>query len=215
MTDRTAGRVGQSRYWAFFGANMLLVPLMLGFGLYQIITGSFASGIVTILLIAPLGLYFRVIMMRRCRDIGWPAFLPWAFFGAQFFVYFAGPAGAMVGGMPSMSVLLLPMVLGLADFVFTVVLGCMRSRHVNYAPVFDDGAAPMGMTRPLTASPAAGPALNSVSPALDGPDLDRFDAAIARALAAQRDGGAPATAGPAPAPAGMTRPASGFGRKGL
>jgi uncharacterized membrane protein YhaH (DUF805 family) len=204
------GRIGQSAYWLRFCAYMVLVPVLLVFGVYQLFKGNFGTGVLAVLLIAPAGLYFRVVMMRRCRDIGWPAFLPWLSFGLQMAIGVFGQVRLVGGGLPSASLLMLPLAASLADFVFSIVIGCIASKERDdYAAVFDFDDRDIRRAAPLAAShrPHAQPRQAMA----DGPDLDRFDAAIARALEAQRSG-ADSSSLAAAAPA-AARPAPSFGRK--
>ena len=109
----TPGRASQSKYWTLFGLYMIAVPALLIVG------------------VIPLGIYWRVIMMRRCRDIGWPAFLPWLIFGGQFAAGFGLQIGAVSGTAPGWSMVALPLVLGLVDFVFSIVIGCENASAIR------------------------------------------------------------------------------------
>jgi uncharacterized membrane protein YhaH (DUF805 family) len=200
----TSGRASQSKYWTLFGVYMIAVPVLLIGGLIAIVQGSIGLGLMLIVAIVPLGIYWRVIMMRRCRDIGWPAFLPWLIFGLQFATSFGISSGSVEGAGPGavLSMLALPLLLGLADFVFSIVIGCIGTKQgADYAAVFGDGPEPSQRTRPAGSPDGEGP--------------DRFDDAIARALEAHRRGesvvGAPSA--PRPAPAMPGRPAGTFGRR--
>jgi hypothetical protein len=79
-------------------------------------------------------------MMRRCRDIGWPIFLPWSAQALQFLmVFLLFTSGGLSGGMgAARTVSSGSLLIGFADFVLVIVLGCVRSRHVDvdYAEVF-------------------------------------------------------------------------------
>jgi uncharacterized membrane protein YhaH (DUF805 family) len=202
-------RVSQGKYWALFGAYMVATVALLGGGVVAIVQGSIGLGLLMIVAIVPLGIYWRVIMMRRCRDIGWPAFLPWAIFGLQFVTSFLGQASFLGGTTPSLGLLMLPLLLGLADFVFSIVIGCMGSkREFDYNAVFDDYRGEY-RDEPQRTRPA------SAAPAVAGAGGDRFDDAIARALEAHRRGESVLDARPAarPAPAMPARAPAGFGRK--
>ncbi len=203
-----AGRVSQSRYWMLFGINMIAVALLLIGGIVAIVGRIYPLGLLMIGAIFPLGIYWRVIMMRRCRDIGWPASLPWIFFGLQMVASFNLQATAFTSrlthgtaGATSGSAFLLVSALGLLDFVFTVVIGCVATKQSpDYADIFGDGPVAEQRSAPRDgASPQGGP--------------DRFDDAIARALEAHRQREAargvaqPAAAAPAP----LARPS--FGRR--
>ena len=202
------GRVSQGKYWAMFGGYMVAVPVLLGGGVYTMLQGSIGFGLLMIAAIVPLGIYWRVIMMRRCRDIGWPAFLPWAIFGLQFVLSFTGQASMLGGTTPSLSLLMLPLLLGLVDFAFSIVIGCKRSKsEFDYDAVFDDYRGAY-REEPQRTRPAG------VVPAGAGTG-DRYDDAIARALEAHRGGESALNARPAarPAPAMPARVPVGFGRK--
>jgi uncharacterized membrane protein YhaH (DUF805 family) len=199
-----AGRVSQSKYWALFGAYMLAVPVLLIGGIVSLASSGVGVGLLMIAAIVPLGMYWRVIMMRRCRDIGWPTFLPWLSFGLQSLSSLSIRHAVLSGAAPALSLLLVPLLIAFADFAFSIVIGCIRTKDsVDYEAVFGDGPEPFRDARPASAIPAG----------YDAPD--RFDAAIARALEAHRRGESILDPAPAarPAPAMPARPASGFGRR--
>lgn len=211
-------RIGQSGYWAMLGVNILAIVALLVGGLVLLFSGAYVVGILVLLAIAPVGIYFRVIMMRRCRDIGWPAFLPWAFFGAAFlfnFGLFGGGAGSSPGALA------LPLLIGLADFVFMIVIGCIGSKEAGgayYEEVFGSGHAAPVRTGPASAGPAASavPSYRDADP--DGGDEQaRWDAAIARALQGQNAAADPARQRPRPVarPQGPRPAAPVFGRRAV
>jgi hypothetical protein len=141
MLARDRGRrIGQSAYWGRFAVFMIGVPLLLGFGLYSLFSRDYGLGIVAILAIFPLSIWFRFVMMRRCRDIGWPIFLPWSAQALQFLmVFLLFTSGGLSGGIgAARTVSSGSLLIGFADFVLVIVLGCVRSRHVDvdYAEVF-------------------------------------------------------------------------------
>ena len=183
-----SNRVGQSAYWMYFGINMVLGVALLFGGIAAIITGNIGIGTMCLLAILPMGIYFRVIMMRRCRDIGWPTFLPWLPMG------FAMLCGAIIGAqigahsVPSAPLLVLPSIVNLLDFAMIIVIGCMpgQSRQIDYV---DDP--------------------DYFAKAIRAHAFDGQPAAVARAAGPRRPDPAPA---PAPAPA-TQRPVPGFGRK--
>jgi uncharacterized membrane protein YhaH (DUF805 family) len=210
FAGNNAGRVNQSKYWALFGVNMVAMALLLTGGVVAILGGSYPLGLLMIAAIFPVGIYWRVVMMRRCRDIGWPASLPWISFVLQMMASFNlqataftsrlthGAAGAATG-----SPFFLVSALALGDFVFLIVIGCVGTKQgVDYADVFGDG--------PGTAQRTA---LRDGEPGQGGPD--RFDEAIARALEARRrsEQVPGATQPSAPAPADFARPRPAFGRR--
>jgi len=210
------GQVGQGTYWLFFAVTMILTPALLFGGSAALLHGNVGTGLLMIFAILPIGIYWRVIMMRRCRDIGWPAFLPWLSFGLQFVASYSmmhSLQSARYGAAPAPSLMSMPLLLGLADFAFAIVIGCIRTKEIfNYEAVFGDRSESYDprVTSSLLRSPQLSPAPSEGS--------DRYDDAIARALEAYRRGeslvGAPA---PAPAPGAARseppRPAGGFGRR--
>lgn len=213
-------RIGRSAYWTQFIVNIgVIIALLVGM-VMAAMGGNLGVALLCFLLVAPVGIYFRVVMMRRCRDIGWPAFLPWVLFGAGILAnVFRASQG--LDGLRNPGGGGLPMLIGLADFAFMIVIGCIQGRgHEDYASHFapDDDYSPAAPAR-FAGTPAPIPAM----PRQFGEaPLDReqeeagWDAAIARALEArQRAEGQAQTAAPAPrmsAP-GLQRPAGGFGRR--
>ncbi len=208
------GRIGQSRYWMFFGIYVVAVFTLLGFSLYSFATGNLSMGVTAILPLTPLGIYFRVIEMRRCRDIGWPAFLPWLLFLIPFGFAMATGLGSLGSGIgTAIAALTVPLLIALVDFVFSIVIGCIATKDESedYTKIFGGDpqpARPMGYHEPGSSLP--GDAARSR-------DYDRFDDAIARALAARRSA-EPARAAARPeepeiAASAHARAVAGFGRK--
>lgn len=203
--ENNAGRVNQSRYWVLFGINMIAIPTLLIGGVVALIHGSFLLGLLMIAAILPVGIYWRVTMMRRCRDIGWPAAAPWIIFGLQMAASFSlqlhhGAAVAAAG-----SAFLLVSALALVDFVFSIVIGCIGTKQaVDYEDIFGDGPGTAQRPGPRDADRRPG-----------GPD--RLDDAIARALEAHRrkEAVGSATQPSQPAPPHLARPSASFGRRGL
>ena len=216
-----AGRVSQSKYWALFGAYMLIVPILLIGGVVELSQAGIGLGLLMIAAIVPLGMYWRVIMMRRCRDIGWPAFLPWLSWGLQMLASFSATGSLHSlrdGATPPLALLTLPVFMALADFVFSIVIGCIGTKDgFDYARVFGDDERDF-YQRPDAPQPSQ-PAqpVPSQRPALPGEYDDRYDEAIARALEAHRRGESVTSPAPPvrPVPAGPARPAGGFGRRML
>lgn len=204
FAGNNAGRVGQSRYWALFGITMITMALLLIGGGFAALQGSYGLGLLMIAAIAPVGIYWRVIMMRRCRDIGWPAAAPWITSAVQVAMTLSlrsshGAVGTGVG-----SAFLLISLVGLADFAFTIVIGCIGTKQaVDYGAIFGDGPGAMQRTQPREGEPLR-----------DGPD--RFDDAIARALEAHRREAARGMTQPShPVPAHLARRSAGFGRRAV
>lgn len=217
-------RVGQSRYWTIFGAYMIVTPLLLIGGLYALFTGSYGVGLAALLLMAPLGLYFRVVMMRRCRDIGWPGFLPWVLFLLPMAAGFMGGFRLGETGPGALPLMMMPLLVSLADFAFAIVIGCKAAKREDedYARIFGDAGEPARPASPPPSLPEIypdepRPALAPNAGAIGEPDYSRFDAAVARALEARRStpsDPAPAAAPPGPAPlSAHARAVAGFGRK--
>ncbi|WP_156169989.1 DUF805 domain-containing protein [Aurantiacibacter luteus] len=188
MANRPGKRIGRSRYWLLFLIySVACVILMVGAGA-ALLSGDWVKGGIAVVLVLPLGVWFRVIMMRRCRDIGWAPSLPWLLMGASVVAGVAtfatsGAAQANTLGASGLATLVY-----LGDFVFTLVIGAIRSRGgagEDYAAVFSD----------------------------DDVDFDPHgagaDAAIARALEDFRRTARPAR----PRPASALPRSGGFGRK--
>jgi hypothetical protein len=200
FAGNNAGRVSQNRYWVLFGITMVTIPTLLIGGVVAMVGRSYLLGFLMIAAILPVGIYWRVTMMRRCRDIGWPASAPWIIFGLQMAVSFSLQSNLLFnhGAAGAGSAFLLVSLLALGDFAFSIVIGCVRTKQaVDYADVFGDGPG----TSQRSGSREGGP--------------DRFDEAIARALEARRRsepvGGAMQPS--RPAPAHLARQSAGFGRR--
>jgi uncharacterized membrane protein YhaH (DUF805 family) len=208
-TSLRKGRIGQAEYWIWFGLYVVAVLGLVGFSLYSFATGEFGRAVTAILPLAPLGIYFRVIEMRRCRDIGWPAILPWLFFVIPMGVGFTIRASGMGTDIATaIAALTVPLLISLVDFIFSIVIGCIATKAPgeDYARIF--GGDPQ---------PARSHSRQDPHPSGE-PGHDRFDEAIARALEARRTAGAePARAFAAEPPAiastAHARSVVGFGRK--
>jgi uncharacterized membrane protein YhaH (DUF805 family) len=205
IAGNKAGRVGQSRYWTFFGIYIVAVTLLLIGGCLAVLEGSYGPGLVMIVAIAPVGIYWRVIMARRCRDIGWPAFAPWVIPAVQFALSSSLRLNYGAVGGAGGSAFLLVVLVALADLVFAIVIGCIGTKQaVDYAAVFGDGPGTLPRTQPRESVPLQG-------------GTDRFDEAIARALEARRRNEAArgATQPSPPATAHPLRRNAGFGRRAV
>lgn len=227
VTDKS--RIGRSAYWTAFIINIVaIIGLMIGM-VTAALGGHFAMAILLFLLIAPVGIYFRVVMMRRCRDIGWPAFLPWALFGAGI-VANLSRIGQGVEGLRDPGAATLPLLVSLIDFAFMIVIGCIdgKDRGGDYARHFLDDeddvplarpAAPQAAMRSPTGFDADAAAAQRAM--LGGREAEEagWDAAIARALAAreqqtpEQDVHRPVAPGLQRPSSGLQRPAGGFGRR--
>lgn len=199
-----AKRVSQGQYWALFGAYMLAALILLVGGSVELARASLGLGLLMIAAIVPLGIYWRVVMMRRCRDIGWPAFLPWLLFGLEFAASFSitmSQLGARRGAAPDLSLAVLPLLLGLADFAFSIVIGCIGSKHqMDYETVFGDGPGYVQRPRVFADVPTGADVQTGAG------DPDQFDEVIARALEAHRRGESLLGGVPRPAPAATSSP---------
>ena len=201
------GRIGRRAYWFMFRVNLAIVVALLGAGFMAVAGGAFVLGILLLLAIAPVGIYFRVVMMRRCRDIGWPAALPWIFFGAGMLASF-GTYSQILGVPASAQVPIvgLSFLVSLADFAFMVVIGWIRgtSERTNYNAIFGPDERDARMAAPVR---VARPAYRGETDERDEDSDARWDAAIQNALAARAGASAEA-----PQPPVLPRSA-GFGRK--
>lgn len=154
--ENDLGTVSQSSYWMYFLGCMVGAVAVLVGGVSLVLKGSYVMGVVCVLLVLPLSLYFRVIMMRRCRAIGWPVFLPWL---TLFLTYGFGLVSGMftarhpyaigqsLSGAAGFGALI-----GLVDFVFQIVIGCIGSKDDSAAPFRDDDvpyARPQPLPQPI------------------------------------------------------------------
>lgn len=185
------GRVGQTDYWIWFALNIVLTLACVGFASYAVLTGNIFVGVMLFLFIFPIGIFFRVIMMRRCRDINWPAFLPWAMLGLGFVVNLLFGPRPTIGYHMSAAALIIPMIVSLLDFLFVIVIGCIptATSSFNYETEYEKYAREYGVKENGVAQPAA------------------------RAVA-QPESRAVAQPG-APRSAELARPVGGFGRKNV
>ncbi|MCB2067026.1 MAG: DUF805 domain-containing protein [Erythrobacter sp.] len=229
-------RVGRKQYWILFGVNIVAMVMLVVGAVAALMAGEFLTAGLAFLLIVPVGIYFRVVMMRRCRDIGWPPSLPWIMFGLGMVAswYSLGSTGSGVVGMekpvgPATGGMGLSWLVSMADFVLMIVLGCIRSRDsVDYQEVFGGYASAPAPQRTMPkshrgADPRPQADFGAPRPSVASGDSDAMDDAIARALDNyRRTGSAVPEAGqqgplrqrgaPAPAPAQQLR-VGGFGRK--
>lgn len=203
-----------------FGLYFVAVLALGGASLYFFATLQFSNALLALLPIVPLGIYFRVVMMRRCRDIGWPAWLPWVLFVVPAGLNFMGGLGSLGSSGADLSsplaMMIVPLLASLLDLGFAIVIGCIRTKDEgeNLAQLFGPGPGEEPHERPVQAG-----------------DYSSFDAAVARALAARRAGSSeePATRRPRdvaeldaiaageapllPSPSAHARAVAGFGRK--
>ncbi|MDE2411647.1 MAG: DUF805 domain-containing protein [Sphingomonadales bacterium] len=230
FTVEDTSRIGRKAYWTAFVINIsLVVALMLGC-VFAAISGHFVLAAASFVLILPVAIYFRVVMMRRCRDIGWPAFLPWVLMGAGIVANLVRVSEG-VEAMRNPSAGLLPGLVGLIDFGFMIAIGCIdtKNRSGDYARQFyddddeDDEIVPTAlpvMPRAAVRVPQGYDADAAPQAVFVNREAEEasWDAAIARALEAHQRGGedeprrplAPSVPRPAP---GVQRPVGGFGRR--
>ncbi len=216
-------RVGRRKYWAMFFANIVAVIVLAFISLAALAGGEWMVAILCFVLIIPIGIYFRVIMMRRCRDIGWPPSLPWITFGLGVVasMWNFGNIGAGLATDPASALggVGFSWLVSIADFVLMITLGSIKGRsEMNYQDVFGGDA-------PVRTAPAADYASQDRAAGLsalaseDVASGDAMDDAIARAVENYRRTGS-AVPGQAPVGASPRRAAStpptrqtGFGRK--
>jgi uncharacterized membrane protein YhaH (DUF805 family) len=178
------GRVGRTDYWIWFGLTIVTNLALLGFGIYEIVSGGILFGIMLLLLVFPLGIYFRVIMMRRCRDINWPAFLPWVLFGLGMVVNLFFAPRPSVTHQVSITPFLLPLFISLLDFLFTIVIGCIPTAvsTFNYETEYEKYAREYGVKTGVTSasdnrasakSVSTTPAVNTLAASPQRPSFGR------------------------------------------
>ncbi|MEJ2409772.1 MAG: hypothetical protein P8Y58_17915 [Novosphingobium sp.] len=193
---------------------MIGVPVLLVLGLVGIATREYGLGIALILAILPLSIWFRFVMMGRCRDIGWPVWLPWTAQGLQILMFFMIlSSGALTRGPAALHTISSgSLLIGFLDFVLTIALGCVGGKeNVDYGEIFGGDS----LQRAAQARSAMNYRTGNVPKEVeaDAQHGDREGAAIARALAAYRSGQTAPREAPAPRP--VAHRAAGFGRKGL
>lgn len=143
FTVEDNSRVGRSTYWMYYIGITVTTWAMYAWAIYEVL--KLETIPIVFGLIAPtiLSIWFRVIAMRRCRDIGWPAFLPWLTIGL--IVVCSIFSGMQAGFHPEAALatmgvtMILSGLLGFADFVFLIVIGCLDSAGGGYADAFAGG----------------------------------------------------------------------------
>lgn len=137
-----SSRVGRSTYWMYYIGIAVGSVALYAWAIYELISMNFVPAVFGFIIPSGLSLYFRVIAMRRCRDIGWPAFLPWVSLGLTMLCGAINGAQSVLhpaGSLATISITMIVAVLvGLADFVFLIVIGCLESAG-GYPDVFGDG----------------------------------------------------------------------------
>ncbi len=130
--------VGQSDYWLYFAAYIVAGPFLIVGAIYAVYHGSWPLGILSLLMLPVINIVFRIIMMRRCRDIGWPVFLPWSTLGLSFVTgILVGASGASAATLTDpyafSPLIVLPLLTTLFDLGLMIAIGCFPSRQ--YRPV--------------------------------------------------------------------------------
>ncbi len=199
-------RLGIGPYWMRYAASFGTTIVAIIVAAFSFFAGSYGLVALACCAIVASGLYLRVIEMQRCRDIGWDPMLPWYFFGAAFLLsfltFFGGPLAVLTS--------ILGIVVGLADFVGSIVIGCLPGKAYS-APEPGRPVAYASYGAPYEGNKSADTAEDAEA---------RYEDAIARALAdyksveksddhgMDRPATQPISAAPAPRVAG-------FGRKGI
>jgi uncharacterized membrane protein YhaH (DUF805 family) len=135
MFEQSGPRIGVSDYWLSFLASYGVFFA----GIVGLVFASFTKSgffmLVSILALLGSSIYMRIAQMQRCNDIGWPWQTPWVVFGVGLAVSVISQLGGII------ALLMLPMliIVGLADFAFAIVLGCIPSRQFAQ-PEFDPQA---------------------------------------------------------------------------
>lgn len=128
MFEQTGPRMGRGDYWISF---MACWGLTIFGGIVFAFASFIGSSFFTLLgVLAMLGssVYIRLAQMQRCNDIGWPWQLPWGVFG----ISLALSAVSLFHPLLALIMLPLMLIIGLGDFVFGIVLGCMPSKDNNF-----------------------------------------------------------------------------------
>jgi hypothetical protein len=191
-------RIGIGPYWVRYGASFAITIVSIIVAVFSFIASSFGMLFLAGLAIIGSGIYLRVIEMQRCRDIGWDPMLPLYFFGAGFLLSFltfiSGPLAVLTSA--------LGLVVAMADFAGSIVIGCLPSK----------GAIPDHDVRTVAYTSYGAPSDYHERPESEADREARHEDAIARALQNYRSGGAPdpPAANPGPPPR-----VAGFGRKGV
>jgi len=200
--EKDQSRVGRLTYWMYYLALTVSALFMYAFGAYEFLKLHLFPIVFGFLAPTIMWIYLRVIASRRCRDIGWPAILPWLGIALMAVcVFFSGmaagsnPAAALVTMGASTVVIML---VGAADFVFLIVIGCIAGADDSSDP-FANGRSNHG---DVTRAPQG--------------YVDGYDTAMARRARplpqAFGDADAPHRAAE---PSGMARPAASFGRRAV
>ncbi|MFC4292709.1 DUF805 domain-containing protein [Sphingorhabdus arenilitoris] len=154
-----SGRVGIGQYWLSFIMCIGAIIALIAGAVAAIFTGSWGMSPILFLMIVSVSLYFRVIMMRRCRDIGWPAWLPWASFGLNILLSFSSFGAAIRGNFVGSGIGIANYVV-LLDLLLMIVIGILPSQQgmgPSYVPAPNSGPTPGGGAFDHGPSAGAGP----------------------------------------------------------
>ena len=212
-------RIGRQGYW-FWLLGLGVGTIVLGaVAIAAAIGGSFSLIAVFFLAMIGGGIWFRIVQMRRCRDAGWPAALPWIMFGLvmvtsvfSLMSLVSAAASGDLGALSSGGLSGLSAMASLADFGFTIALGFVPSKDAargghggsggvqlryagGYSPADEDAEGDDPIARALENYRRTGSAVPGSAPA--------------QVAAARSPKPAPA---PVSIPSGPPRPA-GFGRR--
>ncbi|WP_156874140.1 hypothetical protein [Sphingorhabdus lutea] len=134
--------VGRGEYWKyFFTIGIVSIGLLVGM-IFCLLSLELLLTLILGLALFSLGIYFRIIMARRCRDIGWPVELVWISCGFQIFLGFVTQKtfdpNIMQDNPPSIFILLLVF----SDLFLAIIIGCIagpdRGRKKKLAGINSD-----------------------------------------------------------------------------
>ncbi len=198
-------RISQRAYWSALAAAVTFTGVAIGGGIAFTARDQFSLASLLFLLVVPVQIWLRVMMVRRCRAIGWPAALPWAGLAA---VIAANTAAlALETGGPGAG---LPLLALLADGALMVLIGSPADGGALRKVIAQTSSQPGGPTAGVPAEPTG-----RRDPVSREAKEAEWDAAIARALSDRQGGAADRTGPGAPAARpgpGLNRP-GGFGRR--
>jgi hypothetical protein len=207
MDEQNLPRMNASDYWMNFficyGVGFFAL-LALGVGVF---IGSFIITAAAAISLLGTSIKIRIAQMERCNDIGWSWKIPWVVFGFGLAVAIGSNASLL------MAVILLPVqiIVGLADFGFAIIVGCMPSRKLD-ASLFDpqayrDSYRDYGAPN-FSSEHAAKVEVKTQQRRIEAREDPRFQSVSGKRIASV------VQAEPAPEPA-MPPRVAGFGRKGI
>lgn len=200
--DKDPSRVGRSTYWMYYVGITCVALALYGWGIYEVVRFHLRPIAFGFVIPSILGIYLRVIAGRRCRDIGWSAFLPWL--GLVMIIGWGVINGlravhnpAAMLGMAGVT-MVVSMLVGIADFIFMIVIGCIGS--ATDKPDYR-GSEPVGRHEPARPLRSRAADLQNAALSDRARPLYTPPVAVDRSLGSIR-------------PTGVARP-PGFGRRGL